>query len=306
MMLRRPNVMSRMTALACALILTPALAGAGGPGHAGACPAAGHACLMDGAAGARALHLAQGPGRAMPRAVLGITIARAAGNGPVDGVVVMGVTPGGPAEAAGLKPDDLLLSIDDESLAAASAREAHRRLIDFMSGVEPGAELRLRYRRAAGESEVVVAAGELDPAMAGLLGPGWSPEAMQRRHEQMMRLHGPFGGLELVALSPGLGRYFGTETGVLIVRASPDRQLALEDGDVILAIGGREPKSPGHALRILGSYEPGEQLTLTIMRDRKRRELELTMPAADAAPRPPTMRRSHSFLQGPPTATWRT
>jgi len=253
--------------------------------------------------------VAQGPGRAMPRAVLGITIARAEGNGPVDGVLVMGVTPGGPAEAAGVEPDDLLLSINGESLAADSARESHRRLLGYMGGVEPGDELRLRYRRAGAESEAVVKAGELDPEMLGMLGPGWSPEEMQRRHEQMMRTHGasgPFGGLELVALSPGLGRYFGAEAGVLVVHAPADGGLELEDGDVILAIGGREATSPAHALRILGSYEPGEALKLAILRDRKRRELELTMPAPADSSRPPFMRRSQGFLQGPPAATLRT
>ncbi len=297
--------MSRITALACALILSPALAGASGPGHAGACPAADRDCQLTVSGRPSALRLAQGPGRTMPRAVLGITIARAAGNGPVDGVVVMGVTPGGPAEAAGVEPDDVLLSIDGESLAADSARESHRRLMGYMGGVEPGDELRLRYRRAGVESEAVVKAGELDPEMLGMLGPGFSPEEMQRRHEQMLRMHGPagpFGGLELVVLSPGLGRYFGTEAGVLVVRAPADGRFPLEDGDVILAIDGREPKSPGHALRILGSYEPGEALTLGIMRDRKKRELEMTMPEAGNPSRPPLMRRSQGFLQGPPPA----
>jgi S1-C subfamily serine protease len=87
--------------------------------------------------------------------------------------------------------------------------------------------------------------------------------------------------MELVELTPGLGAYFGTEQGVLVVRAPRDDTLGLEDGDVILEISGRAPMGVGHALRILASFEPGERLELTIMRAQQRRTLEVDL-AADS------------------------
>ena len=48
----------------------------------------------------------------------------------------------------------------------------------------------------------------------------------------------------------------------------------LEDGDVILAIDGRQPTSGSHATRILGSYQPAEKVTLRIVRERKTLELQ--------------------------------
>ena len=85
----------------------------------------------------------------------------------------------------------------------------------------------------------------------------------------------PWSDLDLVALTPALGAYFGTDKGLLVVRAPEDATLGLADGDVILEIGGREPQTPEHAVRILASFEPGETLHLTIMRKQRRETLEV-------------------------------
>ncbi len=93
-----------------------------------------------------------------------------------------------------------------------------------------------------------------------------------------MRGEGVFGSAELVPMTPKLGQYFGTETGLLVVRAPEDSRLKLEDGDVIVDIDGRTPASPSHALRILSSYQPGEKLKLNVLRTKKRMSFEITMP----------------------------
>jgi S1-C subfamily serine protease len=84
--------------------------------------------------------------------------------------------------------------------------------------------------------------------------------------------------LQLATLSPGLGHYFGTEKGVLVVRAPTKSDFKLQDGDVILSIDGREPTSGAHATRILASYQGGEKITLHVMRDRKPLDLEAKLP----------------------------
>jgi len=84
--------------------------------------------------------------------------------------------------------------------------------------------------------------------------------------------------MELATLTPRLGSYFGSEQGVLVVRAPPDGAVKLEDGDVILAIDGRQPTSGSHATRILSSYQPGEKFTLRIIRQHKTLEVDATLP----------------------------
>ena len=91
-----------------------------------------------------------------------------------------------------------------------------------------------------------------------------------------MIIRGPLGEMELASLTPQLGRYFGTDKGVLVVRAPKD--FKLEDGDVILAIDGREPTSGSHATRILGSYQPGEKIAIKLMRQQKTMNVETTLP----------------------------
>jgi S1-C subfamily serine protease len=88
-----------------------------------------------------------------------------------------------------------------------------------------------------------------------------------------------WGDLQLAVLSPALGDYFGTNEGLLVVHAPKNAGVALQDGDVILEIGGRKPTSPEHAMRILGSFEPGETLRIAVMRHKKRETLEGNSPA---------------------------
>jgi S1-C subfamily serine protease len=89
-----------------------------------------------------------------------------------------------------------------------------------------------------------------------------------------------FGGAELASLSERLGSYFGVKSGVLVVRAGVDSQFKLQDGDVLMAIDGRDITSAQQAGRILRSYQPGEKLKLKVQRDRKVQELEITAPGA--------------------------
>jgi S1-C subfamily serine protease len=91
----------------------------------------------------------------------------------------------------------------------------------------------------------------------------------------------PHWNLELTNISEPLGEYFNTDRGLLVLRAPTDNPLTLKDGDVILSIDGREPRSPTHALRILRSYQPGERVEIEIMRKRRKSTLEVTMPEHD-------------------------
>ena len=86
-------------------------------------------------------------------------------------------------------------------------------------------------------------------------------------------------GIELVDLTPGLGRYFGTDEGLLVIRKPDNSDLPIEEGDVIQSIGGREPSSVSQAMRILRSYDAGEEVTIDVMRERKRRTLTVAIPS---------------------------
>lgn len=92
------------------------------------------------------------------------------------------------------------------------------------------------------------------------------------------------GMMELATLTPQLGSYFGTDRGILVVRAPAHGVLKLQDGDVILSIGGRVPASSSQAIRILTSYDPGQPIDLEILREHRRMKLTTRMPGLPAEP----------------------
>jgi len=215
------------------------------------------------------------------RAMLGITIEDAEG-----GSVVTGVSPGGPAAQSGIKSGVLIVAVNDEDLAAAASPT--RVLIQQMASVDPGDTVRLKIREGSAEKLVPVATGVFEPeAFAFATGPGG--DFSMAFEDTGQRFPGlapfsrphlqPWADMELVELTPALGAYFGTQQGLLVVRAPEAAGVDLTDGDVILKIGGREPKNTAHAIRILRSFEPGEEMSLAIMRKQRQRKVSFKIPA---------------------------
>jgi C-terminal processing protease CtpA/Prc len=215
-------------------------------------------------------------------AVLGVQVDDASDS---RGARVLRVSPGGPAEEAGLRDGDIIVSVDDKSIAGPASG---RTLVEQMRGVKPDQKVKVRVVRAGKNKDFVVVARPMafdermfnvrmadmpdSVAVAGAVG----PMPMMQRFRAFFP--GEFGGMELASLTPKLGAYFGTNEGVLVVQAPANDLFKLEDGDVIQSIDGRKPDDGAHAMRILRSYGSGEKLKLTVLRQRKPVTLEVTMP----------------------------
>jgi membrane-associated protease RseP (regulator of RpoE activity) len=221
---------------------------------------------------------------------IGITIDGSEKSGAVEGVEIGGITPESPADDAGLRAEDVITAVNDEPMTAESSAAANKLLLDFMHGVEEGDVLTVEYLRNGNVGSV-----ELLPRVIEMHAFSWAPDVDLDFTERLpsapefvreFRFEGGFpfmggvwGSMELVQLNEGLGRYFGTDSGLLVVSAPKSDSLELQDGDVIQTIDGREPTDIRHAMRILNSYESGESLKLGIMRDKKKRTLDVEVPA---------------------------
>ena len=229
------------------------------------------------------------------RPVLGVSIAAEETGVPVEGVEILAVSPGGPADEAGLRAGDVMTSVNGETLTGDSVNEANSKLLDFLAGVEEGDELDIEYLRSGRTESVAVVPREMPSVFtfrndgrtrtfrlppSAPVAPG-APQPPRAEHfsRYIFMTDDGIGDMEMVSLTEGLGRYFGTDEGLLVVRAPKNADTyKLQDGDVILNIDGREPRSVSHALRILGSYQSGETLSIRIMRDKRARTLDIEIP----------------------------
>jgi PDZ domain len=241
-------------------------------------------------------------------AVLGINIGGE--SEPVDGgVKIASVSPGGAADAAGIRAGDVLTEINGNALKRDGDTSAREKLLSNMRGVKPGDKVAISYRRdgKVAKAELVATQPSFEEGFPALPAIAAMPEIRLISRRGFGRMEGVFGSTELVTLTPKLGQYFGADKGLLVVRAPNDSQLKLEEGDVLLDIDGRVPTNPGHAFRILGSYQSGEKVKLGVLRQKKRMNVEVTIPE-ERAPRPgeefpvPPVPPAPVVLPAPPTA----
>lgn len=93
-------------------------------------------------------------------------------------------------------------------------------------------------------------------------------------------------GLNLASLDSNLGKYFGTDTGVLVLSAG-SQLPGLQPGDVIRSIDGKAVATPREAMDALRSRKEGERATLGLLRDHLETSTQVTVPKAMPLPIPP-------------------
>jgi S1-C subfamily serine protease len=214
------------------------------------------------------------------------------------GAELLSVTPGGPAEQAGLRSGDIITMFNGERLvgrypaAGEDESEPAKKLVDFARELEDGDTVEVQYRRGNETRRATIVARELEPedwyGFVTLPRMKIDADRIAAGTERMARdMASGFAlafsdrwlfDMELVALNPELGEYFGTTEGLLVVRAPRDGSLNLKAGDVILRIGGRTPASQASVARILRSYDEGETVEIEIMREKRRMTVTGTMP----------------------------
>lgn len=244
------------------------------------------------------------------------------------GARITGVTPGGPADQAGLKAGDVIVTFDGRPLVGVGDEGPTAGLIELAGDLEDGQEIPIEYRRGKDTLKVTVTARVLGPTMLHV-GEGditteieipevavEVPEFHWERAPRDVRVHvvteePSWLDMQMVSLNPELADYFGADEGVLVVCAPEESDLELKGGDVIVEIGGRPVSKPSQVLKILHSYEPGEKVAIEVVRKRANLTLDveaperhgryMVAPPVPPAPPPPPAKPAKPAPPAPPS-----
>jgi hypothetical protein len=219
---------------------------------------------------------------------------------------ITAVTPSSPAEVAGLKSGDVLRSIDGKALS--SEAKAGAPIPEALRKLEEGQKVKLEVERNGKQLSFQVEAKKLaNPsivingklatgesigdlsALSGLhldpLGPDFERNIERLVENQAgLRMHLKHlsaldsSDIQLAPLNADLGKYFGVDSGVLVLSVSGDRYKDLKGGDVIVEVGGKKVSDPRQAWREIGSFEKNQKFEVVVLRDRSRRSVMLTAP----------------------------
>src|SRR5437773_6072829 len=171
------------------------------------------------------------------------------------GARIDGITPGGPAEKAGLKAGDVITRFNGTALAGAQSEDDENsgpgmKLIELAHAVDPGDTVQVEYRRGNDARKVTLVAEDLGMGdhfeMPGEMG-DMSGQLDRLREMMPKQPEGAFewsfgsgwGGIEMVKLNPDLGDYFGTREGVLVVSDPDDSTHDLKGCDLIVLSSSR-------------------------------------------------------------------
>lgn len=210
---------------------------------------------------------------------------------------IIGLTPGGGAEVAGIEQGDRLVSVNGESVAEGSPDSIR----EALEGVEPGTSVPVTVERE-GERlsfDVETASVLRDVRVFGLRTapkPGEFEREIVIMHPDGPRVGAPgvppkphfparlplFSTLghdsDLIANHAGLEPYFGTGDGVVVLRIDPENDFALRDGDVILRLDDETVSRPVDLGRLLLGRDSGEQVVFEVMRNGVLVQLQATIP----------------------------
>lgn len=227
---------------------------------------------LDEAAGKFAEHVSEYIGRFdmeqqwSDRPFLGIVIA----SKDAEGVRVASVTPGGGAEDAGIRSEDLIVRVNDADLAGSQAPIVL--LHETLDHVEAGDTVEVELLRD-GETmtvDVLPQAGVRARIMGMHPGTSLTPATRIWSGWNESRRERTF-GFKLVDVGATLGAYFGVDGGVLVLSAEDDSHLL--PGDIVQRVGEDDIADADAAYLALAEAE--ESTKVVVRRNGKRKTLTI-------------------------------
>ena len=210
------------------------------------------------------------------RAGLGIVMAPHS----AAGVKLAAVSPNSAAQKAGLKAGDIITAINGKKLSAKEAAGLEQARA-ALGKPKLGESVKIAYSRAGKAGSVTVKAASIAPEMIINRDSRMAP-----RQNQAFTFATRWNGLHMADMNEQLGRYFGVNSGVLVL--SPKSEFAtLQAGDVLTKIDGKPVNRSRDVMAAMKGKKAGDKFDVEVMRDRKPVRLSLTAPKTRAFNLPP-------------------
>ncbi len=183
--------------------------------------------------------------------------------------MIVEVVSGGPADKAGIQQGDVIRSVDGKAI------DDKNSLADAIGKLKPGDSAKLEVIRGSEKpSAIAVTLGE-NPNKKGAayLGVTYSPAMPMAYGRQDKR---PGRSMPMPSMP------FRVAPGAAVrnvMTDSPAAKAGLKVGDVIVTVGDKQIDRPQTLADAVGSYKPGDTVTLTVKRevDGKTNTLDLTV-----------------------------
>ena len=233
-----------------------------------------------------------------------------------EGALVNRVVADSPAAAAGLQDGDVIVSFDGQRVRDAGE------LTSAVRGAKPGAKTPVVVIRNGEKKTIKVELGSRKAPSAR-----FAPD-LESLHkglaDRMIYMHrgegeddgkapmmwtmgdepSAFLGVQMAPLTEQLGRFFGAPggEGVLVnevINDSPAAQAGIEAGDVILRANDRAISGPDDVRSALRKAEPGNKLSVTVLRDHAERTFEVTLGEPPPGRQPRILKGEFGEVPGP-------
>jgi serine protease Do len=173
-----------------------------------------------------------------------------------NGAFVQSVLQGEPADAAGIKPGDTIVQVDNQPV------KDTRELIGYVSSKAPGSKVKLTVVRDGHEMTLTAALAE-----RGSDGASSAEKGSSGADESRGRL-----GLSVEPVTPQIRKSLGVEASVdglyvdHVKEVSPAFDAGIRDGDIITQVNGKAVTSTDEFSRIVKATPKGEYLRLYVFK----------------------------------------
>jgi serine protease Do len=167
------------------------------------------------------------------------------------GALVSSVQPEGPAASAGIKPGDVILSVDGHDI------EQSALLSSVITRIQPGTEAPINVWRNGRNETVEVNVGALDE----------QPEQRLATNSPSNVTEGARVGLAVRPLLPDEKRAANTEGQLVVEDAQgPALRAGIQPGDIILGVNGNPVSSPRQLKELVDKAKPNTPIAFLVQR----------------------------------------